>query len=193
MVMILYWYFPHNYKGWYGHHSGASCTYATSKPVKKSDYFNRWGSAREVDSSLILKTLGFTTHSGNGDGTVYSYQVSWNNADFPAIKSAMEIRNEAVIDCEHEIILIANATMVRMYDDSTFKEYQDKKKEIECKIEELRDELYKLNCDKNVYVNNTYMNNYIKECSELIDRLPQVFKSEYPDPKPYEFFHNYEN
>lgn len=186
-VLVL----PQNYTGWYGYHSGATCTYHVTKPTKKSDYFNCWGNTREVDASLILKTLGFTTHCGGGDGKIYSYQVSWNTSDFKTIEAKMLERERAVEDAMRDIQRKAKGIKAEISSDPVYKQMISDATEIQDKIEELQEQLEKSIAKKQQYIVEKYRNKYEADSKDIISELPQQFKREHADPKPLEYFGMY--
>lgn len=186
-VLVL----PQNYTGWHGYPTGASCTYGITKPIKKNDYFNRWGSGREVDASAILGVLGFTTHSGGGDGKVYSYGVSWSKENFKAINAKMLERQRAVEDAALDIQRNAKDVKRKICSDDKYKQFVSNATEIEEQIEKLQEQLQDVIAKKQQYIKENYQDQYKADAQVIINALPQQFKREYRDPCALEWFGDY--
>lgn len=182
-VLVL----PHNYTGWYSYNNGVNCTYAPSKKPKKNDYFNHWGGTG-LDIEKILLALGFKTGSGNGDGKVYTYQVTCKIEDFRCIHTKMLERKHAVEDCCTKIKHKAEDYSVTIQKDEKYIRFTKDENELYDLIKGLKEKLEVTLHNKDEYIKDTYRDHFEKECSELINGLPQGFKKEHPDPFPLKFF-----
>jgi hypothetical protein len=173
------------YSSW----TNASCTYVLSKKVNKDDYFARFACAKnEIDSSNILSVLGFKTGSGSGDGKTYRWQVTYELSSFPMIEQKMKEREIAVLDCEHEITVLANATMCSMYDNIGYVTFKETEEELRQRIDYLREQLDKVEAEKQQYIKDNFYNQYEAKACTMIAALPKGFEVVYPDPRPSAYF-----
>ena len=195
LVELKAWYgddfvleLPHCYSGWYGA-SGARCTYVPLKKPKKTDYFNRWGSGSDIDSCSILKTLGFHTGCGSGDGKIYSYQVSHNIDDFPVMYVKKLERQRAVEDAKIAFKRKAEDYLAKVKQDGHVDEFNNQQEALQAQIDDLQSKLDGSVEKKQQYIKDVYYNYYEQECNAILAELPQQFKREHPDPYTYPYFY----
>lgn len=173
---------------WYSY--SARCTYCTEKAVKKNDYFSDY-SHKGINASNILKTLGFKTGGGSGDGRVYGYQLTYDISDFPCIQEKMLERQRAVEDVKLKIKRSAEDYYSKIKADTKFTNLNKEQEDLEQQIEILQETLQVSVSKKDKYIKDVYRNYYETEANDLINSLPQIFKHEHPDPRPLDYFKSY--
>lgn len=172
---------------WHGY-GNAVCTYMLSKKVKSSDYYNYLGESKEIDASRVLRTLGFITGCGNGNGKTYSYQCNYNIDNFPAIQAKMLERENAVCACERQMKQAANWKRIIMAKTQEYNNYKNRERNLKMQIDELQDKLETLLTEKQQYIQGNFYKQYEAECCDMIAALPQQFKEQFKDPVPLGYF-----
>ncbi len=156
------------------------------KGVVSGDYYydSSW---KQLNTSSILRDLGFKTGCGGGNGKTYSWQVYCEPLiTFPEIFKAINERNSLVDNARKELSAVVDRYNAALKADSEYSRLQREADSLNTHIKELTNQLHETREAANLIKDSLYRPAYNAECNAIIQALPTDGKEfcEYP-VQPY--------
>jgi hypothetical protein len=156
------------------------------KGVMNGDYYydSSW---KQLNTSNILRDLGFKTGCGGGNGKTYSWQAYCEPlSTFPAIYKATNERNVLVDIARKELSAVVDRYNAALKADGEYSMLQREADTLNERIKELTEKLLETREAANLIKDSLYRPAYNAECSAIIQALPTDGKEFCKDPvRPY--------
>lgn len=156
------------------------------KGVVSGDYYydSSW---KQLNTSSILRDLGFKTGCGGGNGKTYSWQVYREPLiTFPAIYKATNERNALVDIARKELSAVVDRYNTALEADSEYSRLQRESDKITEQISKLKKQRQEISEASKLIKDSLYRPAYNAECNAIIQALPAEGKEFCKDPvQPY--------
>ena len=168
-----------------GNNSRLVITYVTDQVVRGDYYYD--SSWKQLNTSNILRDLGFKTGCGGGNGKTYSWQVySEPLIRFPAIYKATNERKILVDIARKELSAVVDRYDAALKANIQYSRLQRESDEITEQISKLKKQRQEISEAANMIKESLYRPAYNAECTAIIQALPAEGKEFCKDPvQPY--------
>jgi len=168
-----------------GESSRVVITYVVEGVVKGDYYYD--SSWKQLNTSNILRDLGFDTGCGGGNGKTYSWQAYYEPlSTFPTIYKAANERNILVDNARKELSDVVDRYNAALKADSEYSRLQREADSLNKRIKELTEQLQETRKAAKLIKDSLYRPAYNAECEAIIQALPADGKEFCEDPvQPY--------